>query len=304
MDRIELLYVMKEIEAKKPEGRHFQKATFRRCCHTLRLRKLMFTFSLEQQRFHLTYHYPDIAELDVISKKLRAELSNQPLERIELKERDRIVALHFPTKELRIDLVRKNIGIFEEGQQKWSLHGKWAEPKPLSFDPSLPAGLMLGRALGGKYVSDLLSIAGVEKDESLSPERAEKALATFLEKAQPYWRGDEYRLFLTPLEGWERAESLSEAIDRALTKPLMDERSLQKWRKSLEAVERSIKERKAKAAEMRKKGDAIYTHYLEVEDIIALAKAGKWDELQKKYKVRAINKAEKWVEVEFDEEKD
>jgi len=299
MDRIELLYVEREIKERGIVGRHFQKAAYRRCCHTLKFNRLMLTLSLEQERFHLTYLYPEVAVGDKLSRKLKAELSNWKVRDFGLVKGDRVVRVDFYEKALVVDLVKGNVGIEVEGEMVWSLHEKWAQPRELSFDPSLPAGRMLGKALGGKYVQDLLEILSAEPSEAVAPEEAERALGEFLGKARPYWRGEEYRLSLKPLEGWREAETLSEAVDRALTKPLADERALERWRRSVESVRKSIEERRAKAKELREKGDAVYANYDKVEEIIALARAGKWEELAKKYKVLGVDKAKKWVEVEL-----
>ncbi len=166
--------------------------------------------------------------------------------------------------------------------------------------------------LGKEYALEALARAGIGEKEpgnSLAPERVrslEEALEGIRNEARPYafLEGGRMKDFalarLSKYAGLETKETptLSEAADEYYFRLEAPNPLLDKLKDRLGKQKERLVELDAEEKRYREAGDYIYAHYQEAEGIIALAKAGKFDEIEKKHGGK-IDKKEKAVEAEL-----
>jgi predicted ribosome quality control (RQC) complex YloA/Tae2 family protein len=257
-------------------------------------------------RLHRTKYIEEAGPSDRFVQRLEKELDNAKLLSIEQVNEDRIVAFDFDKGRLILEMFGEgNAVLVREGKivaayksEKWA--GREIKPgaeyRPPDMRPATklePSDRYIIVSLvklpfGKEYALEALARLGIDEKtpgNKLSKEQLsglEVQLNKIRSSAKPYSLMEEGKpvdFSLAPLSSYPEAKempTLSEAIDEyyaALEGP--DER-LEKLKRRLEKQKERLKALKEEEKLNRMKGDFIYEHYNEVEEIIESAKKGEF----------------------------
>jgi len=274
-------------------------------------------------RLHKTKYMEEPEPDDSFVQRISKELDNAKLSSVEQLNNDRIVSFNFNKGKLIFEMFGGgNAILVQDGKVTASCRKeKWADREirpgvdyaPPSTVPSEKLELtdkyvivsLVKLPFGKDYALEALARAGIDEKtpgNKLSKERIsklEKELAKIRKSAKPYIfmkEGKPVDFALAKLSKYsetdiEEAATLGEAADgyyAALEQ--LDER-LEKLERRLEKQKERLNQLKEEEREYRAKGDFIYQHYNEVEEIVNSAKQGKFK--------GKINKKEKSVEAEL-----
>ncbi|MBD3210581.1 hypothetical protein GF318_04335 [Candidatus Micrarchaeota archaeon] len=275
-------------------------------------------------RLHRTMYLEEPSEKDSFVQKVEKELDNAKLLSIEQINNDRIVAFHFALGTLVFEMFGKGNAILVKDNQvvATTRKEKWADREIFpgsEYRPpkNRPAGAiqpsekyiivsLLKLPFGKEYALEALRRAGIDEKtpgESLSGEQIsslEKEFENIREAANPVAYTENGKIIdfsLTGLgvySGCEKREygSLSELLDEYYQGLERPDEHLEKLERRLEKQKERLEELKKKEEEYRQKGDFIYEHYGEVQEILDAAE-------KKEFKDWKLNKKEKYVEVEI-----
>ncbi len=285
-------------------------------------------------RINIT-RYIEEGETDKFTDKLNKELDNARLKAVVQVNNDRILRFDFDSAEGGLSLVFEMFGegniILVNGRmtvcamryESWSDREIKAgsEYKPPKTAPSERLEVsdkyiivsLMRLPLGKEYALEALSKAGIDEKaqgSSLSGNKLmalENEISAIRAGARPYGffnaegKMEDYALaLLSCYKGLEARElpSLSEAADEYYAHAVRPDPRLEKLADRLAKQKERLAALEAEEKELREKGDSVYGHYQQAEEIIALAKSGEFGELESRYNAKA-DKKEKSVEVEL-----
>lgn len=281
-------------------------------------------------RLHVTKYIAEPEEPDKFVQKVSKELDNAKLLSLEQINKDRIVSFNFNKGKLIFEMFGKGNGILVPEKEiacavkyeSWA--GREIKPgevyKPPGTKPIDEIQLsdkyiivsLMKLPLGKEYALEALERSGISEKmpgSSLSEteiSRIEKEIAAIKESAKPYVfleEGKPITFSLSKLSKYstlecKTASTLSEAIDDYYAGLEQPSPELDKFLRRLEKQQEQLQSLLNKEKENKGKGDFIYEKYAEVEEILDLARASKYEEIERKFQGK-INKKEKSVEVEI-----
>ncbi|HSB46373.1 MAG TPA: NFACT family protein [Candidatus Bilamarchaeum sp.] len=278
-------------------------------------------------RIHLTKYLTESDSSDKFSEKLGKELDNAKLLAVEQVNKDRILSFVFDKGTLVFEmfgngnavLVRGGATVCAHRYESWSdreikAGAAYSSPRNVPSD-KVEAGdryiivSLTKLPLGKEYALEALARLGIDEKTpgtSLSGNKLlsiEQEIAKIRSGAKPYGFFDGARMedfALTMLSKHKALEarefpSLSDAIDEYYSKLEAPNPKLEKLTERLAKQAERVALLEAEEKEYRARGDYIYEKYAEAERAIALAKAGKFEELGE----AKIDKKEKSVEIEL-----
>jgi predicted ribosome quality control (RQC) complex YloA/Tae2 family protein len=271
-------------------------------------------------RLHIT-KYLEPAQKDGFLEKVEKELDNAKLLSVEQVNQDRIIAFNFDRAALVFEMFGKgNIILAKDGKtvaamktESWSnreIHAgreyKYPVARPsddIQFSDRYIIVSLTKLPLGKEYALEALQRAGIDEKTpgtNLSKEQRseiEKQIQSIRSECRPYifieeGRPADFALALlsrySSLESRE-VSSLSEAADEYYNSMEAPNQELEKLKRRLDKQNESMKKLVAEEKELREKGDYIYEHYQQVEQVLADAKEGKGK----------LNKKERSVEADL-----
>ncbi len=280
-------------------------------------------------RMHETRYIEEGGVPDRFVEKLDKELDNARLLALEQINDDRIVSFVFDKGTLVFEmfgkgnaiLVRNGATICAVKYEKWAGREITAG-KPYSPPPSAPPQALetsdryvivslMKLPFGREYALEALARAGIDEktpgDKLSEGELAKLAqeLANIRSSAKPvvfYENNKPVDFALIPLAKYQKVEtrpfaSLSEAADEYYRNAARPNPELEKLLRRLEKQRERLQELAGEERASREKGDYIYSHYQEIERLLALAKEGKFTELEKLG--AKIDKKEKSLELDL-----
>lgn len=287
-------------------------------------------------RINLTRYIEESESADKFVDKLNKELDNARLKSVAQVNNDRIVSFDFESGGAgSLSLVFE---MFGEGNIILAAGGKtvcamryesWSdreikagsEYKPPKTAPTLRLEAtdkyiivsLMRMPLGKEYALEALTRCGIDEKApgtSLSGNKLmalENEISAIRASARPYGffnregKMEDYALaLLSCYKSLEARElpSLSEAADEYYAHAVRPDPRLEKLADRLAKQKERLAALEAEEKELREKGDFVYGHYQQAEEIIALAKSGEFGELESRYGAKA-DKKEKSVEVEL-----
>ena len=282
-------------------------------------------------RMHETRYIEKTEETDHFAEKAAKELDNAKLLSLEQLNSDRIIAFNFDCGTLVFEMFGDGNAVLVRGSNTvCAVHyGKWSDREitagaPYSPPKNVPSTkLELSQKyvivsltklpLGKDYALEALSRAGIDEKKpgiSLSEvesRRLESEISKIRELASPFTfydqSGKPVDFALAPLTKHRGLETrnfktLSEAADEYYQNAERPNPKLEKLLGRLEKQKERLIELSEEEKEAKAKGDYIYANYQEVDRILTLAKAGKFEEIEKLYNGK-IDKKGKSVEAEF-----
>jgi len=281
-------------------------------------------------RMHETKYIEKTDETDHFAEKAAKELDNAKLISVEQLNSDRIVAFNFDKGSIIFEMFGEGNAVLARGGKTiCAVHyGKWSDREITAGEPYSPpknvpsAKLELTQKyvivsltklpLGKDYALEALARAGIDEKKpgnELSPaesRRLESEISKIRELASPfafYSSGKPVDFALAPLTKHSGLEAksfptLSEAADEYYQNAERPNPKLEKLMGRLEKQKERLTELSEEEKEAKARGDYIYANYQEVERILALAKAGKFEEIEKQYAGKT-DKKEKSIEAEF-----
>lgn len=280
-------------------------------------------------RMHETRYIEEGGAPDRFVEKLVKELDNARLLALEQINNDRIVSFVFDKGMLVFEMFGKgNAVLVRDGATVCAVkYEKWAgreitAGKPYSLPPAPPPALetsdryvivsLMKLPFGREYAAEALARAGIdEKTPGNSLTGAERArleseLLKIRSASSPLvFYGPDGRpvdFALIPLAKYKELEarpfaSLSDAADEYYRNAARPNPELEKLIRRLEKQRERLQELAGEELASREKGDYIYSHYQEIERLLALAKEGKFGELEKLG--AKIDKKEKSLELDL-----
>lgn len=281
-------------------------------------------------RIHSTKYIEATQETDKFVEKVSKELDNAKLLAITQINKDRILSFAFDRGQLIFEMFGTgNVILVAEGKtvcaqkyESWSdreikVGSLYSPPKnipPEKFEVSdryIIVSLMK-LPLGKEYALEVLEQLGIDEKtpgNSLSGNKLSQLEGLINEiriSAKPYGffeNGKMVDFALTKLSKYKNLEtrefpSLSEAADEYYAHLEQTNPKLEKLLERLEKQNERLQVLGEEEKENRARGDYIYEHYNEAEQIITSAKTGDFDEIEKKYAAKT-DKKEKSVDVEF-----
>lgn len=278
-------------------------------------------------RIHETRYLAE-AESDKFTEKAAKEIDNARLLSLEQVNNDRIVSFTFDKGTLVFEmfgkgnavLVRDGITVCAVKYEKWAGREITAG-KPYS-PPSAPStaletsekyiiSSLMKLPFGKEYAAEALARAGIDEKTPGNELgtggllRLEHELQGIRSSAKPvvfYESGKPADFALAPLAKYMKLEmrpfaSLSEAADEYYANVELPNPEVEKLLRRLEKQKERVLELADEERVSREKGDYIIQHYAEIERLLALAKEGKFEELEKLG--AKIDKKEKSFELEF-----
>ncbi|MBU0527187.1 NFACT family protein [Candidatus Micrarchaeota archaeon] len=272
-------------------------------------------------RLHTTKYMEDPQPHDKFVQKLEKELDNAKLLEIKQINSDRIISFDFDRASLVFEMFGKgNIILVKEGTtvaafkyETWSdreikVGSPYKSPSNVPMEKLVPSDKyiivsLMKLPLGKEYVQEALLRSSIEEKtpgSKLTPEQLaelEKQLEIIKSSTSPhlYKSGEKPIAFsltsITPLSEFtcEETNSLSEAADEYYKNVDAPNVDLEKLQKRLEKQNERVELLKQEEIAYKEKGDYIYAHYMEVQQVLEEAKAGKGE----------LNKKEKSVEAEI-----
>ena len=284
------------------------------------------------ERLHLTKYLEEAGEPKGFAQKIRKELKGKKLSSVEQKGRDRIVVFDFSGKMLIAEMFGSGNLVLEEGGKILAAHerrrwkGRELIPgKEYSFPPSQEktlgeifsgekekkvAAALVPLNIGIFYVRKVLGEAGVDEKKPVGEllEKEKKAVGDAYEKllAGPepvvVISGGEPSDYSLSGEGEGKA-TLSEALDECFGPPTEEgEMKEEKKREALlEKQGERLLELEAEEKEAKEKGDFIYAHYAEIEEVLSLYRERGLGAIEKLAKERGwkLDKKKKELEMEL-----
>lgn len=276
-------------------------------------------------RIHFTKYIEQTTETDKFAEKAAKELDNAKLLAITQVNSDRIILFNFDKAQLIFEmfgdgnaiLVRDGITIAAVKYQSWT--GREIKPglqySPPKNVPSTKLELsdryiivsLMKLPLGKDYVAEALVRTKIDekKPGNLISETEKKKLENELEKikkeAAPLVFSDNSKIVdysLIRLSKYsaftiQEFKTLSDAADEYYSKAEKPNPKLEKLLSRLEKQHERLEELLREEKDFKANGDFIYANYEKIENIIQLAKAGKFDELEN----AKIDKKEKSIDV-------
>jgi len=272
-------------------------------------------------RLHITKYMDETQPHDKFVQKLEKELDNAKLLEIKQINNDRIISFDFDRASLVFEMFGKgNIILVKDGTtvaafkyESWSdreikVGSPYKPPSNVPLEKLVPTDKyiivsLMKLPLGKEYVQEALSRSNIDEKtpgSKLNPEQLkelEMQLDTIKSPASPYL----YKSGEKPVEfslakfsslsefTMEETKSLSEAADEYYKNVDAPNLELEKLQKRLEKQKERVELLKEEEISYKEKGDYIYAHYAEVQQVIEDAKAGKGE----------LNKKEKSVEAEI-----
>ncbi|MDD5340288.1 MAG: NFACT family protein [Candidatus ainarchaeum sp.] len=262
-------------------------------------------------RIHETRYITE-AEGDKFTEKAAKELDNARLLSLEQVNNDRIVSFTFDKGALVFEmfgkgnaiLVRNGITLCAVKYEKWAGR-EIAAGKPYSPPAAPPPALetsdryiivsLMKLPFGKEYAAEALARAGIDEktpgNKLGSGEllRLEQELENLRSSAKPvifYENGKPVDFALARLSRHKGSEaracaSLSEAADEYYANVELPNPEAEKLVRRLEKQKERLQELMEEEKLDKQKGDFIYAHYAEIERLLALAKEGKFEELEK-----------------------
>ncbi|MCI0503714.1 NFACT family protein [Candidatus Micrarchaeota archaeon] len=280
-------------------------------------------------RLHAT-KYIEPAESDKFTEKVEKELDNARLSEIKQINNDRIVSFAFDKGELVFEMFGDGNAILVKDGKTVCAHKyeSWSDRDikagaPYKPPKTAPAGRLevtdkyiivslMKLPLGKDYAMEALSRAEIDEKapgNSLSGNRIlalEQEIAKLQSEAKPvaFSEGGKIADFaLARLSKYSKLETsepktLSEAADEYYAHVVKTNPKLEKLKERYDKQAERLAELREEEKANKEKGDFIYANYQKAEDIIALAKAGKEQELEKKHNGK-MDKKEKSVEADL-----
>jgi len=278
-------------------------------------------------RLHATRHMEEAETPDKFVQKVSKELDNAKLLSVEQVNNDRVVSFSFTKGQLVFELFGDgNIILVRDGKTVCAArYESWAGREikagaDYKTPPNIPSEKLelsdryvitslVKLPLGKEYVLEALARAGIDEKKpgtELSKEevsRLERELASIKESARPYVfyeKGKPVALSLAKLSMPESRQfpTLGEAADEYYGSVERPDPRLEKLLRRLENQQERLLSLSDEEKDNKAKGDYIYGKYTEIEKIIELARAGRFGDIELKYKGK-VNKKEKSVEVEI-----
>jgi len=282
-------------------------------------------------RMHETKYIEKTDETDHFAEKVAKELDNAKLISVEQLNQDRIVAFNFDNGSIVFEMFGDgNAVLVRGGKTVCAVHyGKWSDREitaGVQYSPpkNIPSAKLELSAkyvivsltklpLGKDYALEALARAGIDEKkpgDSLSAAESrslESEISKIRELASPFTfcdsSGKPVDFALAPLTKHSGLEAksfptLSEAADEYYQNAERPNPKLEKLMGRLEKQKERLTELSEEEKEAKARGDYIYANYQEVERILALAKAGKFEEIEKQYAGKT-DKKEKSIEAEF-----
>ncbi len=280
-------------------------------------------------RIHETRYLEEGAEPDKFVEKAGKELDNARLVSLEQVNNDRILSFAFDKGTLVFEmfgngnavLVRNGITLCAVKYEKWAGR-EIAAGKPYS-PPSAPFTALetsdryiivslMKLPFGKEYAAEALARAGIDEKApgnklgSSELLKLEHELQNIRSSAKPvvfYENGKPADFALAPLSRYRNSEargcaSLSEAADEYYANVEVPNPEVEKLVRRLEKQRERLQELMGEEKLNKQKGDFIYSHYAEIEKLLALVKEGKFEKLEKA-KVARIDKKDRSFEAEF-----
>lgn len=333
MNNLEYSFIVTELTP-KVVGRHFNR--IRKISDNIYRLKIGSTEIICELgvRLHETMLIEKTEQTDKFVEKAGKELDNAKLTSIIQVNRDRIVSFVFDNTTLVFEmfgegnaiLVRDGLTITAARFESWSDREikvgspysppKSAPSKSLEVSDKYIIASLMRLPIGKEYAIEALARLGIdekEKGNSLSGNRIlalEQELSRIETDAKPVAFFDNENgkekmvdFALAPLHRYQAAikkefPSLSAVADEYYSKAEKPNPLLEKLLNRLEKQQERLLELRAEESANKEAGDLIYSKYQEIEHILALAKEGKFEELEKSHAGKA-DKKEKSVEVEL-----
>jgi len=280
-------------------------------------------------RIHETRYISETAEGDKFAEKVAKELDNSRLVSLEQVNNDRILSFVFEKGTLIFEmfgkgnavLVRDGLTVCAAKYEKWSGReitvGQPYAPPPGAASMALETSeryiivSLMKMPLGKEYAAEALARAGIDEKTPggrlTTDERAklERELAAIRSSAKPlvfYGNGEPVDFSLAPLARYKDLEmrgcaSLSEAADGYYANVELPNPEVEKLVRRLEKQHERVQELADEERVDKEKGDFVYGHYAEIERVLAMAREGKFEELEK-LGVK-IDKKEKTIELDL-----
>lgn len=280
-------------------------------------------------RLHATKYLEEAGTPDKFVQKVSKELDNAKLLSVEQINNDRIVSFNFNKGQLVLEMFgHGNIVLVSEGKTICATrYESWAgreikagaEYKPPPNIPSEKLELsdryvivsLVKLPLGKEYALEALARAGIDEKKpgsELSKEevsRLERELAKIRKSAKPYVfykEGRPVAFSLANLSDYSNLETkqpstLSEAADEYYASAERPDPGAEKLLRRLEKQQKRLLSLSEEEKKNKDKGDYIYGNYTEIEQVLELARAGSFGDIEIKYKGK-VNKKEKSVEVD------
>jgi predicted ribosome quality control (RQC) complex YloA/Tae2 family protein len=279
-------------------------------------------------RIHLTKYLEQTDQTDKFVEKVAKELENAKLKSIQQINKDRIIMFDFTKCQLVFEmfgegnavLVRDGVTITAVKYESWT--GREIKPgmpysppknvptESLELSPKYIIVSLMKLPIGKDYVLEALSRAKIDEKKSgilLSTDeraRLETELSNLCNNPTPVIFYDNNHVVdfgLTDFSKYktstnQKLSSLSEAADEYYSKVEKPNPKLEKLVSRLEKQQERLEELIQEEKTFKDEGDKIYSDYSMVENLIALARAGKFDELEKKYNAK-IDKKEKSIDM-------
>ncbi len=274
--------------------------------------------------------YVEASEGDKFSEKVDKELDGARLQAVEQLNGDRILSFAFDKGSIvfemfgagNIILVRGGRIVCAERYESWSdreikAGAEYRPPKTAPIQALEVSGKyiivsMMKLPLGKEYALEALARAGIDEKtpgSSLSGNKLnsiEQAVKAIRDTARPYGFFQDGKMVdfaLAKLSVRSSAEvrefqTLSEAADEFYAHAEKPNPKLEKLLERLAKQKERLAALEAEEKELREKGDFVYAHYQEAEEIISIAKAGRLEELEKKYSAK-IDRKERSVETDL-----
>jgi predicted ribosome quality control (RQC) complex YloA/Tae2 family protein len=280
-------------------------------------------------RIHST-KYIEPAESDKFTEKVEKELDNARLSEIRQINNDRIVSFVFDKGELIFEMFGEGNAILVKGGNAVCAHKyeSWSDREIKAGAPYKPPKTapaerlevtdkyiivsLMKLPLGKDYALEALSRLKIDEKtpgNSLSGNqimKLEQEIARLQAEAKPaafFENGKMLDFALARLSKYSKLETaepgtLSEAADEYYAHLEKTNPKLDKLKERLEKQSERLSELQGEEKADKEKGDFIYANFQKAEEIIALAKSDKAQELEKKYSGK-MDKKEKSVEADL-----
>jgi predicted ribosome quality control (RQC) complex YloA/Tae2 family protein len=331
MNNLEYSFIVKEL-SQKIVGRHFDR--IRKIGESLYRMKIANVEIICELgvRVHETMLIESTDLTDKFVEKIKKELDNAKLLSFGQVNKDRIVEFVFDKGTIVFEmfgegnaiLVKDGVAVTAARYESWSgreikAGAPYSPPKNVPTDGIVPSEKyimvsLMKLPIGKEYVAEALNRAKIDEKApgiSLKPEelaRLEKEIARISKDAKPVLvkdpaSGKPVDISLTRLSRYPANHEVldqptwSQAADAYYSAAERPNPKLEKLEKRLEKQLERMVELQEEEKRFREAGDYIYHNYQAVESALALAKSGKFDEMDKGG--GKADKKEKSIEVEI-----
>ncbi|MFH1785684.1 MAG: NFACT family protein [Candidatus Micrarchaeota archaeon] len=281
-------------------------------------------------RIHFTNYIEKSEQTDKFTEKVAKELDNAKLKEIKQINKDRIVMFDFDKGQLIFEmfgegnaiLVNNNITVTAVRYESWSgreikpglpyLPPKNIPSEKLELSERYVIVSLMKLPMGKDYVIEALTRAKInEKTSGISlttneKTNLEKELKKIYAETSPIVFYDDEKVVdfgLINLSKYQTSsnkkfKTLSEAADEYYSKVEKSNPKLEKLISRLEKQQERLEDLIQEEKNFKENGDLVYAKYQSIETLINLAKEGKFEELEIRYKAK-IDKKEKSLEVDL-----